>query len=74
MLGDHALPVRGLAFSPDSQILLTASDDGHMKLYDINSLRTSVAGMIIKKCNKIIRFVNCILLPYGCNGMPSCLC
>lgn len=45
MFGDHALPVRGLSFAPDSQILLSASDDGHIKLYDINSVRSSVAGL-----------------------------
>lgn len=31
----HAMPIRSLCFSPDSQLLLTASDDGHMKLYDV---------------------------------------
>jgi WD repeat-containing protein 61 len=31
----HAMPIRSLCFSPDSQFLLTASDDGHMKLYDV---------------------------------------
>jgi WD repeat-containing protein 61 len=34
-LEGHAMPIRSLAFSPDSQLLLTASDDGHMKLYDV---------------------------------------
>lgn len=29
------MSVRSLCFSPDSQTLLTASDDGHMKLYDV---------------------------------------
>lgn len=29
------MPIRCLAFSPDSQLLLTASDDGHMKLCDV---------------------------------------
>lgn len=29
------MPIRSLCFSPDSQLLLTASDDGHMKLYDV---------------------------------------
>lgn len=33
-LEGHAKPIRSLCFSPDSQLLLTASDDGHMKLYD----------------------------------------
>lgn len=28
------MPIRGLTFSPDSQLLLTASDDGHIKMYD----------------------------------------
>lgn len=34
-LEGHAMSVRSLCFSPDSQMLLTASDDGHMKLYDV---------------------------------------
>lgn len=29
------MPIRGLCFSPDSQLLLTASDDGHIKIYDV---------------------------------------
>lgn len=29
------MPIRSLSFSPDSQLLLTASDDGHMKIYDV---------------------------------------
>ena len=29
------MPIRSLCFSPDSQLFLTASDDGHMKLYDM---------------------------------------
>jgi len=32
-LEGHAMPVRSLCFSPNSQMLLTGSDDGHMKLY-----------------------------------------
>lgn len=34
-LEGHAMPIRSLCFSPDSQLLLTASDDGHMKLYNV---------------------------------------
>lgn len=34
-LEGHAMSVRGLSFSPDSRLLLTASDDNHMKLYDV---------------------------------------
>jgi len=34
-LEGHALPIRSLAFSPDSTKLLTGSDDGHIKLYDV---------------------------------------
>lgn len=34
-LEGHAMSVRSLCFSPDSQHLLTASDDGHMKIYDV---------------------------------------
>lgn len=31
----HAMTIRSIAFSPDSELLLTAADDGHMKLYDL---------------------------------------
>jgi len=31
----HAVRIRSLCFSPDSQVLLTASNDGHMMLYDV---------------------------------------
>jgi WD40 repeat protein len=31
----HAMPIRSLTFSPDSTKLLTGSDDGHMKIYDV---------------------------------------
>ena len=29
------MPIRSLTFSPDSQLLVTASDDGHIKIYDV---------------------------------------
>ena len=29
------MPVRSLCFSPDSQLLVTASDDKDMKIYDV---------------------------------------
>ena len=31
----HAMPIRSLTFSPDSQLLITASDDNHIKMYDV---------------------------------------
>ena len=31
----HAMPIRSLCFSPDSQLLVTVSDDSHIKLYDV---------------------------------------
>ena len=31
----HAMPVRSLCFSPDSQLLVTGSDDKDMKIYDV---------------------------------------
>lgn len=34
-LEGHAMSIRSLCFSPDSQLLLTASDDGHLKLYNV---------------------------------------
>ena len=29
------MPIRSLTFSPDSQLLITASDDNHIKMYDV---------------------------------------
>merc|ERR1719422_2555983 len=34
-LEGHAMPIRSLCFSPDSQKLITGSDDGHIKMYDV---------------------------------------
>uniref|UniRef100_A0A8C0TPA3 Superkiller complex protein 8 n=2 Tax=Canis lupus familiaris TaxID=9615 RepID=A0A8C0TPA3_CANLF len=34
-LGGHAMPIRSLIFSPDSQLLVTASDDSYIKIYDV---------------------------------------
>ena len=34
-LEGHAMPIRSLTFSPNSQRLLTASDDCHMKIYEV---------------------------------------
>ena len=34
-LEGHAMQIRSLTFSPDSQRLLTGSDDGQMKIYDV---------------------------------------
>jgi WD40 repeat protein len=34
-LEGHAMTIRSLCFSPDSQLLITASDDGHIKMYDV---------------------------------------
>ncbi|KNC81868.1 hypothetical protein SARC_05828 [Sphaeroforma arctica JP610] len=31
----HAMPVRGLEFSPDSELILTGSDDSIMNMYDV---------------------------------------
>ena len=34
-LEGHAMPVKALCFSPDSQLLVTGSDDKDMKIYDV---------------------------------------
>ena len=34
-LEGHAMPIRSLTCSPDSQRLRTGSDDCHMKIYDV---------------------------------------
>jgi WD40 repeat protein len=31
----HAMPIRALCFSPDSQVLASASDDCHIRLHDM---------------------------------------
>jgi len=31
----HAMPIRALCFSPDSQVLASASDDCHIRLHDL---------------------------------------
>ena len=38
------MTIRSLTFSPDSQILLTASDDGHLKMYDVQ--HANLAGTL----------------------------
>ncbi|XP_074661678.1 WD repeat-containing protein SL1-17-like [Tubulanus polymorphus] len=45
-LEGHAMPVRALCFSSDSQLLVTASDDGHSKIYDVQhgNLAGSLSG------------------------------
>ena len=40
----HAMPIRSLTFSPDSQLLVTASDDGHLKMYDVQ--HANLAGTL----------------------------
>lgn len=45
-LEGHAMPVRSLCFSPDSQLLLTASDDGHSKIYDVAHSHTDVSSTL----------------------------
>ena len=42
------MTIRSIAFSPDSGLLLTAADDGHMKLFDFES---RYGNVIIKQCN-----------------------
>ena len=35
-ISGHAMPIRSICFSPDSQLLVTAaSDDGSIKLYNM---------------------------------------
>lgn len=36
-LKGHHKPIRSLAFTPDSKLLLTACDDMHSNLYDVHS-------------------------------------
>uniref|UniRef100_A0A3Q1FZ47 Superkiller complex protein 8 n=1 Tax=Acanthochromis polyacanthus TaxID=80966 RepID=A0A3Q1FZ47_9TELE len=38
------MPIRSLTFSPDSQLLVTASDDGYIKIYDVQ--HANLAGTL----------------------------
>ena len=31
----HAMPIRSIAFAPNSQVLCTASDDNYIKVFDV---------------------------------------
>ena len=42
------MPIRSLTFSPDSQLLITASDDNHIKMYDVYH---SLENLVIRKTN-----------------------
>nr|XP_054767870.1 SKI8 subunit of superkiller complex protein-like [Lytechinus pictus] len=44
LLPGHAMPIRSLCFSPDSQLLATASDDGQIKIYDVQ--QANLAGTL----------------------------
>ena len=35
LFSGHARPIRSLCFSPDSQLLVTGSDDHQIKIYDV---------------------------------------
>ena len=53
VISGHAMPIRSLTFSPDSQLLITASDDGHIKMYDVYPLclyRKTPDG-ILRECS-----------------------
>lgn len=45
-LEGHAMPIRSLAYSPDSKYLVTGSDDCHLKIYDVQSgdLMSTLSG------------------------------
>lgn len=44
MLEDHDMPIRSLTFSPDSKLLIPASDDGYIRIYNVQ--HTNVAGAL----------------------------
>lgn len=46
-ISGHAMPIRSLTFSPDSQLLITASDDGHIKMYDVYPYSYDRGGLIL---------------------------
>ena len=46
-LSGHAMPIRSLTFSPDSQLLITASDDNHIKMYDVYHSRLLLACQLL---------------------------
>ena len=52
----HAMPIRSLTFSPDSQLLITASDDNHIKMYDVYHLG---------HCHSVSWWFLCVILFLG---------
>lgn len=46
----HAMPIRSLTFSPDSQLLITASDDSHIKMYDVYHSRSGLSTLHVLTC------------------------
>jgi len=60
----HAMPIRGLCFSPDSTLLVTASDDTHIKIYDVYVI-----------CHTLLTFLHHLsLLHLTVNAAPGKMC
>uniref|UniRef100_A0A8C0I177 Superkiller complex protein 8 n=1 Tax=Balaenoptera musculus TaxID=9771 RepID=A0A8C0I177_BALMU len=53
----HAMPIRSLTFSPDSQLLVTASDDGYIKIYDVQ--HANLAGTLSGHASWVLNVAFC---------------
>nr|XP_060611929.1 superkiller complex protein 8 [Anolis sagrei ordinatus] len=57
LISGHAMPIRSLTFSPDSQLLVTASDDGYIKIYDVQ--HANLAGTLSGHASWVLNVAFC---------------
>ena len=51
------MPIHSLSYSPDSQLLVTASYDGYIKIYDVQ--HTNLAGMLNGHASWVLNMAFC---------------